>query len=177
MTGRLWENTSAALQAICASRAANEIDVHFLNDHSIFKNITTTQEIDEIFKTVRPIGSTPTGRRLDEILRTYLEHYKKSPGTTKPIKVIVITDGEPSSDDDVESAILMAAKTLDEIKAFPWQIIIHFFQVGNEIGVKEHFIRLHNKLQEEGLREIVTIHPSLHNLTYLFNELGAGVKE
>jgi uncharacterized protein YegL len=170
MAGCLWKDTSAALQAICAQRRDNKIDVHFLN-HSDIYDITAAQDIVKIFQTVRPIGVTPTGRRLEEILKTYLQHYRKSPGTIKPTKVIIITDGEPSSGPDVESVIFMAAKTLDEVDAPACQLAIHFFLVGNATSVKEDFERLHNNLQKKSPRSIVTIHPSLHNLSYLFTEL------
>jgi uncharacterized protein YegL len=145
MAGRSWQETSKALQTItpiCTERDEDGIDIYFLNhpDETLYKNITTSETVVEIFQTIRPDGVTPTGKRLSQILKPYLKRYKKKPDSTKPINIIVITDGEPT--DDVESSIIQAAKKLDELEALPWQIGIQFFQVGNVPGVGEHLEQL-----------------------------------
>jgi hypothetical protein len=115
----------------------------------------------EIFQIVRPSGATPTGQRLNKLLKSYLQRYQPSPDTTKPINIIVITDGEPS--DDVESPIIQAAKKLDKLDAPAWQVGIQFFQVGKEPGAREHLRTLDDGLRElagdEELRDIVDTVP------------------
>jgi uncharacterized protein YegL len=166
MAGRSWKETGKALETItpiCTQRDADGIDVYFLNhpDSSLYKNISTAGTVVEIFQTVRPGGATPTGQRLNKILKPYLKHYQESPDTTKPINIIVITDGEPS--DDVESPIIQAAKKLDKLDAPAWQIGIQFFQVGKEPGAREHLKQLDDGLKElagdEELRDIVDTVP------------------
>lgn len=152
MAGRSWKETGKALEAItpiCTQRDADGIDIYFLNhpDSSLYKNITSAGTIIEIFQSVRPSGATPTGQRLNKILRPYLQRYEKNPETTKPVNIIVITDGEPS--DDVESPIIQAAKKLDRLEAPAWQVGIQFFQVGKEPGAREHLKQL-----DDGLREL-----------------------
>lgn len=166
MAGRSWKETSAALQMIapiCTQHDADGIDLHFLNqeDLPIYKNIAQASTVVEIFQTVRPRGSTPTGQRLNKILRPYLQRYEKNPETTKPINIIVITDGEPS--DDVESPVIQAAKKLDKLDAPAWQVGIQFFQVGKEPGAREHLKQLDDGLREfaddDELRDIVDTVP------------------
>ena len=124
MAGRSWREVGKALETItpiCTQRDADGIDIYFLNhpDSSIYKNVTQAGTIIEIFQTVRPGGGTPTGQRLNSILREYLKEYARKP-EKKPINIIIITDGEPS--DDVESPIIAAAKKLDKLDAPSWQV-------------------------------------------------------
>ncbi|KAL6705653.1 hypothetical protein ACN47E_006600 [Coniothyrium glycines] len=166
MAGRSWRETSAALATItpiCTERDADGIDIYFLNhpDSSLYKNVTTASTVVEIFQTVRPSGATPTGQRLNKILKPYLQRYERSPDATKPINIIVITDGEAS--DDVESPIIQAAKKLDKLDAPAWQVGIQFFQVGREPGAREHLKQLDDGLKElagdDDLRDIVDTVP------------------
>lgn len=166
MAGRSWRETGKALETItpiCTQRDADGIDIYFLNhpDSSLYKNVTSAGTIIEIFQTVRPSGGTPTGQRLNAILRPYIRRYEKNPETTKPMNIIVITDGEPS--DDVESPIISVAKKLDKLDAPAWQLGIQFFQVGKEPGAREHLKQLDDGLAEfagdDELRDIVDTVP------------------
>ena len=81
--------------------------------------------------------------------------------TTKPINIIVITDGEPS--DDVEAPIIACAKKLDKLDAPAWQVGVQFFQVGKEPGAREALKQLDDGLREasgdDELRDIVDTVP------------------
>lgn len=152
MAGSNWRETGKALEAItpiCTSRDADGIDIYFLNraDSIDYKNVTLPSTVVEIFQTVRPGGGTPTGQRLRKILMPYLAEYKDHPSTTKPINLIVITDGAPS--DDVESSIVEVAVELDKAKAPAWQIGIQFFQVGKDAEAREHL-----KYMDDGLVDL-----------------------
>lgn len=166
MAGRSWRETGKALETItpiCTERDADGIDIYFLNhpDSSIYKNVTTASTVIEIFQTVRPAGATPTGQRLQKILKPYLQQFERNPETTKPINLIVITDGEPS--DDVEAPIIACAKKLDKLDAPAWQVGIQFFQVGKEAGAREALKQLDDGLREasgdDELRDIVDTVP------------------
>jgi uncharacterized protein YegL len=150
MAGRSWRETAKALEMIapiCTQRDADGIDIYFLNhpDSSLYKNVTSASTIIEIFQTVRPRGATPTGQRLNKILKSYLQRLERD-RQLKPMNVIVITDGVPS--DDVESPIISAARRLDELKAEAWQVGIQFFQVGKEPGARDHLKQLDDELAE-----------------------------
>ncbi|KAF2124852.1 hypothetical protein P153DRAFT_379433 [Dothidotthia symphoricarpi CBS 119687] len=166
MAGRSWHETETALETItpiCTARDADGIDLYFFNhpDSPLYKNVTSASTIIEIFQSVQPSGATPTGQRLNQIMKPYLKEYEKNPETTKPINIIVITDGEPT--DDVESPIISAAKKLDKLEAPAWQVGIQFFQVGKEIGAREHLKQLDDGLKEisgdDELRDIVDTVP------------------
>ncbi|KAI9780631.1 MAG: hypothetical protein M1816_002792 [Peltula sp. TS41687] len=174
MAGRSWRETSSALAAItpvCTAHDADGIDLYFLNHRSHqhpgghYSHVTSASTVSEIFSIVQPRGGTPTGQRLYGILKPYLAHYEAAPDTTKPLNIIVITDGVPT--DDVESVIVSAAKKLDKLDAPAWQVGVQFFQVGNERGAAAALQELDDGLAEVGgLRDMVDTVP--------FRQMGSG---
>ncbi|KAI9853317.1 MAG: hypothetical protein M1824_001347 [Vezdaea acicularis] len=149
MAGSSWRATRLALEAItpiCTHHDADGIDISFLNTPSrpLFQHIKRAATVSEIFDSVRPAGGTPTGTRLHQLLKPYLAAYAAAPDTTKPLNIIVITDGVPS--DDVESVILAAARKLDKLDAPAWQVGVQFFQVGHEPGAAEALRELDDEL-------------------------------
>ena len=175
MAGRSWRETSAALSAIapvCTAHDPDGIDVFFLNHrnpHSAnggYTNITTTSAVQSLFQNVRPLGGTPTGTCLNQILKPYISELAESlerqahgrETTVKPLNIIVITDGVPS--DDVESVIVSAARKLDGMSAEPWQVGIQFFQVGREPEAADMLRELDDALSGEyHIRDMVDTVP------------------
>lgn len=165
MAGRSWRECSAALASItpiCTAHDSDGIDIVFLNarHQPYHSNITSASTVQEIFSTVRPSGGTPTGQRLNEILKRYLhELEQKGEANTKPLNIIVITDGVPS--DDVESVLISAAKKLDKLDVVAWQVGVQFMQVGDERGAAEHLSGLDDELSRMGggCRDIVDTVP------------------
>ena len=176
MAGRSWRETQAALSAItpiCTTHDSDGIDIYFLNHRNRagsnlggYTNVTTAAAVENIFQTVRPLGGTPTGTRLNQILKPYLAEVENSiereshghEATVKPLNIIVITDGVPS--DDVESVIVNAAKKLDAYGAEPWQVGIQFFQVGREPEAAEDLQELDDALSgAHGVRDMVDTVP------------------
>ncbi|KAH0558833.1 hypothetical protein GP486_004527 [Trichoglossum hirsutum] len=164
MAGSSWSEVAAALRhiaPICTAQVADGIDVFFLNhrpanpaDH---QNVTTPEAIERIFASFHPWGGTPTGARLNEVLSPYLTRYAADPEGTKPLNIIMITDGVPS--DNVESVIINAANILDKADAPSWQVGIQFFQVGRERGAAEALEKLDNGLSGGGIRDMVDTVP------------------
>ncbi|EHY60401.1 hypothetical protein HRR83_000162 [Exophiala dermatitidis] len=179
MAGRSWRETAAALSAIapiCTSHDADGIDIYFLNHRNPvsgstlggYTNVTTTAAVEALFRTVRPLGGTPTGTRLNHLLKPYLAQLEDSlrggrgniaqVTTVKPLNIIVITDGVPS--DDVESVIVSAARKLDAMGAEPWQVGVQFFQVGSEPEAAENLRELDDALSGEyHIRDMVDTVP------------------
>lgn len=174
MAGSRWRETAAALSAIapiCTQFDANGVDVYFLNARNPyatdnlggFTHVTSESAIQEIFSTVSPKGGTPTGTRLNAILRDYIADLSKSltkgkEAQQKPLNIIVITDG--AATDDVESAIVSAAKKLDKVGAVPWQVGIQFFQVGHDTAAARDLRELDDALSEgHGVRDMVDTMP------------------
>ncbi|OBS16029.1 hypothetical protein FPOA_13229 [Fusarium poae] len=118
--------------------------------------IRDANEVQHLFKSVRPCGSTPTGARLHSILKPYVSHISRRAeniDSTKPVNIIVITDGYPT--DDPESIIVHHAKKLDQIEAPPHQIGIQFFQVGDKHGATKALRELDDDLKDQGIRDMV----------------------
>lgn len=167
MAGRSWRETAAALKSItpiCTAHDADGIDIYFLNepDNAQYRNITRPDEVDRVFSSVRPRGITPTGTRLQAILKPYLADLERKvtrKEEKKALNIIVITDGVPS--DDPESVIIAAAKQLDKLDVPAWQVGIQFFQVGEETGAAEALKELDDGLVEMGggIRDIVDTVP------------------
>jgi len=166
MAGSRWRETADALETItpiCTAHDADGIDIYFLNspDSRFHRNVSSPATVRKIFDTVRPRGGTPTGQRLNQIIKPYLERYKANPEGTKPMNIICITEGEPS--DDVESTLINAAKKLDKFDAPAWQVGVQFFQVGRDEEAKRHLKQLDDELGEiagdDNLRDIVDTVP------------------
>ncbi|ROW03829.1 hypothetical protein VMCG_05424 [Cytospora schulzeri] len=191
MVGRSWREVQSALSAItpiCTAHDADGVDIYFLNHRSSrpanqaqgkasggYPNVSDAAAVDAIFTAVRPGGMTPTGTRLNHILKAYLRHYEAAveraggdPDATdvKPINLIMITDGVPS--DDPESVLLSVAQKLDRLEAPPHQVGVQFFQVGCEAGAAEALRALDDDLAElgGGVRDMVD--------TVTFNARGGG---
>lgn len=175
MSGRNWAETSDALSAISpiiTEQDADGIDIYFLNHRNTFQrnrlggysNVTSPASVQEIFRTVRPSGGTPTGTRLNDILKTYLADLsevmgkKNQQSRVKPLNIIVITDGKAT--DDVESTIVSAARKLDKMGAEPWQVGIQFFQVGEDRAAAADLQELDDGLAgEHNVRDMVDTVP------------------
>ncbi|KAJ5983255.1 hypothetical protein N7481_005354 [Penicillium waksmanii] len=187
MSGPRWreaEEAIAAIAPICTQFDHDGIDVYFLNHRraatanttGAYTNITTAADVQEIFNSVRPRGSTPVGKRLLEILTPYLHRVEMMQASrnadgslrdpsmlVKPINIIAITDGEFT--DDAESVIVQVAKALDHPRcnALPWQVGIQFFQIGDDQRVQRYLQELDDDLgkycSEARLRDIVDTVP------------------
>ncbi|KAJ5091260.1 hypothetical protein NUU61_006130 [Penicillium alfredii] len=180
MSGPRWHEAEEAISAItpiCTQYDADGIDLYFLNhrraSHSdptgAYRNITTADDVQEIFSGVRPRGATPVGKRLLEILAPYLRQLERVQagdelaGAVKPVNIIAITDGEFT--DDAESVIVQVARTLDHPRcnALPWQVGIQFFQIGADEHVRRYLEELDDDLgtrcRDERLRDIVDTVP------------------
>lgn len=167
MSGSKWRETSAALAAItpiCTKQDKDGIDIYFLNtpDSPAYLNVTDERRVASIFDKVKPGGGTPTGQRLNAILKPYLRQCerkgKANLDEVKPLNIIVITDGE--AHDDPESVILSAAKKLDVLEAPSWQVGIQFFQVGSDPEATKALTDLDDGLLDLGCeRDIVDTVP------------------
>ncbi|EMC92266.1 hypothetical protein BAUCODRAFT_77891 [Baudoinia panamericana UAMH 10762] len=166
MAGSRWRETADALETItpiCTAHDSDGIDIYFLNHpaSAFHRGVTSSATVREIFQTVRPGCGTPTGQRLNQIMKPYLRRCEANLETTKPLNIICITDGEPS--DDVESPLIAAAKKLDKLDAPAWQLGVQFFQVGRDEEARKHLQQLDDELAEiagDGeLRDIVDTVP------------------
>jgi len=86
---------------------------------------------------------------------------QKNIDNTKPINIIVITDGEPT--DEPDGILISIAKKLDKMDARPWQLGVQFLQVGNDPKATRHLQDLDDKLSKKAgddeMRDIVDTQP------------------
>lgn len=167
MRGKLWKEVEAALQVIvpiCTARDLDGVDFYFLNseDDRRFRNVTSPDVVAQIFQSVRPHALTPTGQRLNDVMRPYINALQtcqaKGAELPKPLNIIVITDGRPS--DRPEDCIVQAARMLDALDAPAWQIGIQFFQVGGDKGAADSLMELDDGLKDRyGIRDMVDTVP------------------
>ena len=168
MAGRNWREVSAALKTItpiCLAHDSDGIDLHFLNtpDSASYLNLTSAGRVQSVFDNVKPGGGTPTGRRLNAILKPYLASLEALPrgaleeSAIKPLNIIVLTDGAYA--DDVESVVISTCKKLDKLDAPAWQIGIQFFQVGADEEARLALEELDDGLEERAGRDIVDTMP------------------
>ncbi|KAL7821376.1 hypothetical protein V8C44DRAFT_7433 [Trichoderma aethiopicum] len=168
-----WNDVQKVLRSItpiCTAYDKDGIDVYFLNHRNYaelgtrtdnkaeggYYNINDAATVDRIFQETIPNGATPTGTRLDEILKPYirsLEDAKRTGEQVKPVNIIVITDGEATV--DPEDIIVRHARRLDQLGAPSHQVGIQFFQVGNSSRAKEWLQELDDQLKRHGIRDMV----------------------
>lgn len=168
MAGGRWAAVAAALRAItpiCTARDPDGIDVYFLNHRSTqqapdnskaaggYYNVSSPSAIDDIFRRVHPTGRTPTGVRLQHILKAYIDILDRNMDATRPMNIIVITDGTPT--DDPEGVLVQNARRLDAMNAPGFQVGVQFFQIGNDPEAKEALRDLDDGLAQQGIRDMV----------------------
>jgi len=157
-----WQECSGAIAAI--AEAALEFDtggieVYFLNSPNN-GTCKTAAEVQGLFKSVRLSPGTPTGARLEELLRDYWRQLKASRrlfgapvDPPKPVIYIVLTDGEPT--DDPKEVIMKYAKKLQQAKWPKHQVGIQFVQVGNSKGAARSLREMDDDLKRRCKRDIV----------------------
>ncbi|PKY09153.1 hypothetical protein P168DRAFT_287230 [Aspergillus campestris IBT 28561] len=172
MAGSRWkeaESAIATIAPICTHHDQDGIDIYFLNHRRSnrnnpaggYTNITTADDVREIFHSVHPQGLTPFGTRLHDLLRPYLRRVESDTQRVKPLNIIAITDGEFT--DDAESVLIDAARRLDACAAVPWQVGVQFFQVGDDKAARLYLQALDDDLvrlsKQDRLRDIVDTVP------------------
>ncbi|KAI8957908.1 hypothetical protein F5Y11DRAFT_352063 [Daldinia sp. FL1419] len=172
-----WAETQAAVAAIlpiCVERDEDGIDVYFLNHKTRdrgdssrgaagtgYRGLRDPKLVTNLFSVVKPSQATPTGVRLDHILRAYLAHYEARVRATdgdvysvRPINIIVITDGQAT--DEPSETIASAARRLDALGAPAHQVGVQFFQVGRDPAATRALRDLDDELcRRESVRDMV----------------------
>ncbi|KAJ7094390.1 hypothetical protein C8R44DRAFT_645333 [Mycena epipterygia] len=147
------------------------IDIHFLNEKKKALNIKSASQVRAIFDRVKPCGATPTGERLDQILRPHILRLqgahidpdgtpkdKKTEEVIKRINFIIITDGEAS--DDPKPVLIEAGKSLKAIPNLYLQVGIQFVQIGSDPAATRALRSLDDDLHKtEDIRDIVDTTP------------------
>ncbi|KAI0809757.1 hypothetical protein GGR55DRAFT_165583 [Xylaria sp. FL0064] len=188
-----WEQTRNVIEQIipiCMRYDQDGVDIYFLNDpyhlhfddpHQDDPNWSKESDRDEgkasygyigvgnandvriVFDSRKPMMATPTGKRLGEIMETYVNCYAtrtaRGEQPPKPLNIIVITDGEASDKDNLRDNLIKEAERLDALSAPYHQLGVQFFQVGKDEWAARHLRELDDGLGKyrrgRELRDIV----------------------
>ncbi|KAI1741010.1 hypothetical protein F4680DRAFT_77803 [Xylaria scruposa] len=125
--------------------------------------VKNAKDVKTVFDSRQPMLNTPTGRRLGEMMETYVTCYAardaKHQALPKPLNIIVITDGEASDKDFLRDNLIRQAERLDALSAPYHQLGVQFFQVGKDESAARHLRELDDGLGKyrrgKELRDIV----------------------
>lgn len=106
------------------------ITLCFLNN-TVVRNLASASEVPQIIKDTRFSGTTPLGRALkNKIIEPMVMRKFNQGQLQKPVLVIVLTDGEPDSKEDVYNA-LKEAKDFNQ-RVGTNCVEFEFAQIGND---------------------------------------------
>ncbi|KAJ3719364.1 hypothetical protein C8R42DRAFT_117973 [Lentinula raphanica] len=166
MYGEHWKEAGDALSKV--ADIGNEfdqdgIDIYFLNNQESGRNLKTSEQVISLFERVRPSGGTYLGQRLNCLLRDYLDELteaKQAGKKIKPINYLVITDGKPEDELDLEKSIVDVARRLDEGNYPSTQVGIQLVQVGRSRKATAFLKELDDTLESKyKVRDIVDTTP------------------
>ncbi|KAL8718350.1 MAG: hypothetical protein Q9181_008215, partial [Wetmoreana brouardii] len=106
-SGYRWKTAASVLAdiaAIAMKYDRNGVDLRFFNEpleDNERKNLTTTEQLMDLFSRVEPDGPTLTADMLEEELSEYMHGYTHGE-VKKSLNLIVLTDGEYRPDQKVE---------------------------------------------------------------------------
>ncbi|KAI9795448.1 MAG: hypothetical protein M1835_005782 [Candelina submexicana] len=131
MRGPRWRMAERALAEITLRvfpHNRSGVDVRFLNSEEEGIGLGTAREVAHLFHRVRPDDTTPTEDALDAELNAYLVDYKQNRLNRKfkKLNLIILTDGEPDPENDVEACLVRYAKEPQNLGANRHQIGVQF---------------------------------------------------
>ncbi|KLT38709.1 hypothetical protein CC85DRAFT_298316 [Cutaneotrichosporon oleaginosum] len=176
MAGPRWEQAQKAVmgvvqQAVRYSR--NGIDCFFMNSKRVGKDLRVPADVEDLFAGLQPRGATPTGLRIEAILREYMSRLERSVATAFARPLVgrlrslaadpsldrtLLMDSAPT--DDPESVLVSIAKRLDR-GDFPLsQVGVQLLQIGDDADAREALQELDDGLAAaHGVRDMVDTVP------------------
>lgn len=142
-----WQAAQEATLGI--ARKCEEYDkdgitvIPFNNGFKEYPNVKGGEAVVEnIFKENEPNGSTDTAKVLGHVFDKYFTN------PTKPIIVLVVTDGIPDDQQALSDVIIKATKRMDKDE----QIGVSFLQIGQDQRASEYLKALDDGLQAKGAK-------------------------
>lgn len=127
---------------------ADGVVVRFINSNVEGNGISNSAEIDGIFRTARPSGGTPLGEQLDaKIIRKIVVPVIQSQEIQRPVLVLNITDGTPSSANAVKQTILNCRNFCASTKYGENAVAFSFAQIGSDRSATEYLGQLDTDTQ------------------------------
>jgi hypothetical protein len=127
---------------------ADGVVVRFINSNQEGNGISNSAEIDSIFRMVRPSGGTPLGEQLDaKIIRKIIVPVIQSQEIQRPVLVLTITDGEPTTRASVKQSILNCRNFCAGTKYGENAVAFSFAQVGSDRNATSYLSELDTDAQ------------------------------
>ena len=141
MAGARWaaarEAVNALARGICEFDADGVTVILFSSDVRKFNNVTNAVEVESLFNGNAPSGSTNLSAALDA---AFQEHFNGTRGETS---ILVVTDGSPNSESDVQTVIENAANSI----GFDHELSISFIQIGDDRAATRFLEKLDDRLE------------------------------
>ncbi|KAJ8294160.1 putative proteasome subunit alpha type-5 [Rhodotorula toruloides] len=185
----VWEaQLATALSAVVKTAAQYDddgVDIAFFNSRERCTS-TSSDEILEVFRRVKPRYKTPTADAVRRVLEPYmqtLEEWQRSgkekgKPRPKPLNLVILTDGAPHDDQNPRMVLVETARRLDAGRFPPFQVGCSFVQIGNYTEAAEHLRMLDDDLKEKhGIRDMVdtTLFEGSCSAEYLLKALLGGI--
>lgn len=138
-------------QAENVARKCEEFDddgidvVVFAGIHKEYTGVTA-DKVSQVFAENSPSGTTDTAGVVRMVTNKYFE--RKAKGNAKPLTLLVFTDGEPDSKEELSKVIISVANRLDSNH----EIGISFLQVGRDESARRFLQSLDDDLQSKGAK-------------------------
>ncbi|HEY9730379.1 MAG TPA: hypothetical protein V6C89_00615 [Drouetiella sp.] len=141
--------------------------VGFFDNETVYFENTTFDKVAGVFKKMGPRGSTDTARLIRERCGDYLNRRLGVAGSkgvlgfgrhaavpanpsTKPRILVIITDGSPNSQSELEQEIIGVTQRMSAGGLTKDDLVIVFVQVGYAQNAKVFLERLNNGLEKKG---------------------------
>ena len=153
MYGPRWDTTKHVLAKIASIAVLHDRDgvhIRFFNEYleDVERlHLDSADKVMSIFGKVEPFGSTPTADVLERELLDHIYEYRSN-RHKKGLNLIILTDGEPDTGQDVAGVIARFAKNLKELEAPLRPVGIQFVQIGGDEKAAEFLRTLKNDLQQ-----------------------------
>eukprot|EP00004_Rigifila_ramosa_P002594 TRINITY_DN126_c1_g2_i1.p2 TRINITY_DN126_c1_g2~~TRINITY_DN126_c1_g2_i1.p2 ORF type:complete len:182 (-),score=38.66 TRINITY_DN126_c1_g2_i1:69-614(-) len=118
----------------------------FSNNHHVYHNVTSSEQILQAFDRRRPNGTTDLAGALARIF-THIDRTTQTNGF-KPCTIIIITDGVP--DDALAVEQLIIHRTQSQLR--DEDLSISFVQIGEDAAATEWLQHLDDNLMARGAR-------------------------
>ncbi|KNZ55805.1 hypothetical protein VP01_2577g2 [Puccinia sorghi] len=134
----LWKEARDALSVVTAAAVQytqEGVDIYFLNTNTHLRNARTAREVTQLFSEVVPNGAcTPIEVRIEALVSHHLDKQEslrvQGLPPTKPLNLVVITDGVTDDPETLIQTILNIVSRLEEGNFPLKEVGIQFIQIG-----------------------------------------------
>jgi hypothetical protein len=160
-----WYHTKQAVKLIAPAIVECDktgVTLMFFSDEDtapfqVHEHIKDSDKIEDLFHKIKPKGGTD----LHGILKIAIDrHFKLYAKDKLEETILVITDGQPDSEDKVYDLLI---KTTQEMKSSK-QLSITFIQVGCSESARYFLKRLDNRLKEKGAKHDIVDCQGVHEI-------------